>query len=42
MQLHLPLPEGHVLHFNTDVIDDDIPLLLGIDVMRCHGVILDF
>lgn len=40
--LRMPLPDGQALLFGADVVDGDIPLLLGLDVMRCHGLIMDF
>lgn len=41
-RLRMPLPDGQVLHFNADIIDDDIPLLLRLHVMQRHGLILYF
>lgn len=40
--LIIPLPDGQVFYFNVDIVEEDIPLLVGLDVIRKHGSILDF
>lgn len=40
--LPLPLPDGQVLHFKADIINGDIPLLLGLDAMHKRGLINNF
>lgn len=41
-RLRLPFPGGMVIDFHADIVDEDIPLLLGSDVMRKHKLVLDF
>lgn len=40
--LRLSLPDGQVIYFKADIVNDDTPLLLGLDEMRKHGLIFDF
>lgn len=42
MKLQMPLPGGQMLHFYAEINADDIPLLIGLDVMPWHGLIIDF
>lgn len=38
----MPPQENCELNFNADIVDVNIFLLLGLDVMRKDGVIIDF
>lgn len=40
--IRLPLPDGQVIHFYADIIDGNIPLLLGLDIMRKYGLVTNF
>ncbi len=38
MKIILPTPSGHDIEFETDVVEADVPLLLGYDVLCKHGL----
>lgn len=41
-QLQMPLPDVQVLYFSANIIEGDIPLLVGLDVMLHNELILEF
>lgn len=41
MEIRIPTPDGAYLSFQADVVDADIPLLLGIDVLDAEGMVAD-
>lgn len=41
IELRLPTPIGSFIRRPVDVVSADIPLLLGLDLMRDHGFIID-
>ena len=41
MQISIPTPNGNNMTFRCDIVPADIPLLLGLDVMRREGLIIN-
>lgn len=41
MTIRIPTPENSFLEFDVDVVNEDIPLLVGLDISDRHGLIAD-
>lgn len=42
INVRMPTPDGSYVEFTPDVVEADVPLLIGLDLLEEHGMILDF
>lgn len=41
LNVRIPTPDGAFINFNPDVVEADVPLFLGLDLLEGHCFILD-